>query len=268
MPKGPLKVAWSDMAAGKRGSPGESSSPDDQGTTLNSAIGARVERLDRENRKLREELSRARLQNEKSAKKIDELQQTLNEILKHMGGGGAPRRSPRPARGVAEQTSAPAEKEVDMFDAEGPIVGSKRKNPSGAPVSDAANNTQESKRPRSSAKKVDVLEEMIDKQADKTERMFEMLLTGLNESDAERNAQHATVSTQLLAVNKRIEDLQRREVQLQQPWRADVPPSVTNVPTIVNRGNNGNAPALERKGCTVRRAPPIPSHDHGYASYA
>ncbi|KAL1423534.1 hypothetical protein MTO96_020922 [Rhipicephalus appendiculatus] len=122
-----------------------------------------------------------------------------------------------------------------MFDAEGPTVGSKRKNPSGAPASDAGNNTQESKRPRSSAKKVDVLEEMIDKLADKTERMFEMLLTRLNESDAERNAQHATVNTQLLAVNKRIEDLERREVQLQQPWRADVPLSVTNVPTIVNR---------------------------------
>ncbi|KAL1432028.1 hypothetical protein MTO96_013698 [Rhipicephalus appendiculatus] len=122
-----------------------------------------------------------------------------------------------------------------MFDAEGPTVGSKRKNPSGAPASDAGNNTRESKRPRSSAKKVDVLEEMIDKLADKTERMFEMLLTRLNESDAERNAQHATVNTQLLAVNKRIEDLERREVQLQQPWRADVPPSVTNVPTILNR---------------------------------
>ncbi|KAL1486960.1 hypothetical protein MTO96_046739 [Rhipicephalus appendiculatus] len=128
-----------------------------------------------------------------------------------------------------------------MFDAEGPTVGSKRKNPSGAPASDAGNNTQESKRPRSSAKKVDVLEEMIDKLADKTERMFEMLLTRLNESDAERNAQHATVNTQLLAVNKRIEDLERREMQLQQPWRADVPLSVTSVPTIVNRGNNANA---------------------------
>ncbi|KAL1474477.1 hypothetical protein MTO96_020660 [Rhipicephalus appendiculatus] len=90
-------------------------------------------------------------------------------------------------------------------------------------------------------KKADVLEEMIDKLAEKTERMFEMLLTRINESDAERNAQHATVNTQLLAVNKRIEDLERREVQLQQPWRADVPPSVTNVPTIVNRGNNANA---------------------------
>ncbi|KAL1446409.1 hypothetical protein MTO96_044590 [Rhipicephalus appendiculatus] len=59
---------------------------------------SRKPRLDRENRELREELSRARLQNEKSAKKIDELQQTWNKILKHIG-GGAPRWSPRPARG-------------------------------------------------------------------------------------------------------------------------------------------------------------------------
>ncbi|KAL1463942.1 hypothetical protein MTO96_043116 [Rhipicephalus appendiculatus] len=153
-----------------------------------------------------------------------------------------------------------------MFDAEGPTVGSKRNNPSGAPASDAGNNTQESKRPRSSAKKVDVLEEMIDKLADKTERMFEMLLTRLNESDAERNAQHATVNTQLLAVNKRIEDLERREVQLQQPWRADVPLSVTNVPTIVNRGNNANATCPGAEGMHGQACSPIPSHDHGYAS--
>ncbi|KAL1474182.1 hypothetical protein MTO96_021368 [Rhipicephalus appendiculatus] len=92
-----------------------------------------------------------------------------------------------------------------MFDAEAPTVGSKRKNPSAAPASDAGNNTRESKRPRSIAKKVDVLEEFIDKLADKTERMFEMLLTRLNESDAERNAQRGTVNTELLAVNKRIE---------------------------------------------------------------
>ncbi|KAL3229408.1 hypothetical protein MRX96_023595 [Rhipicephalus microplus] len=81
---------------------------------------------------------------------------------------------------------------------------------------------------------------MIYKLANKTDRMFEMLLTRLNEYDCEQNAQHATVNTQLLAMNQRIEDLERRKEQLQAPERVDAPPAVTSVPTIVKRSNEVN----------------------------
>ncbi|KAL3250297.1 hypothetical protein MRX96_055560 [Rhipicephalus microplus] len=156
----------------------------------------RLERLHKENRVLRNELSRARQQNEKSLK-IEEFQNTLNEILKRITGhaGGAPTQ-----RVPMEHISTAAEKEIDMLDVEGPRVGSTRRNYSGAQADDTEN-MQEPKTPRSNAKKVDVLQQMIDKLVDKMKRMLVVLLTRLNKSDAERNAQHASVNTQLLAMN-------------------------------------------------------------------
>ncbi|KAL3190317.1 hypothetical protein MRX96_019846 [Rhipicephalus microplus] len=148
--------------------------------------------------------------------------------------GGAPTQ-----RVPMEHISAAAEEDIDMLDVEGPTVGSKRKDQRSAQADDTEN-TQEPKRPRSKVKKVDVLEQMIDKLVDKTERLFEILHTRLNESDAERNAQHATVNPQLLAMNQRIEDLERKKEQLQPPERVDSPPPVTRILTIVNRSNKVN----------------------------
>ncbi|KAH7974839.1 hypothetical protein HPB49_020275 [Dermacentor silvarum] len=88
---------------------------------------------------------------------------------------------------------------------------------------------------------------MVNKLTDKTERMSDMLLTRLNESNAGRDAQHAAVNTQLAAMNKRIEDLERGTVQLQQqhhhhlPGRAGIlSPRALNVPAILTSGNNAN----------------------------
>ncbi|KAH8021123.1 hypothetical protein HPB51_012518 [Rhipicephalus microplus] len=111
-PKRSCKVTWSHLAAQESRSTEENSLPEDLGKTLNSPIGMRLEKLDKENRELRDELSRARQGNEKSAKKIDELQKTLNKILKHMTGhaGGAPTQ-----RVPMEHSSAVAEREIDML---------------------------------------------------------------------------------------------------------------------------------------------------------
>ncbi|KAH8033735.1 hypothetical protein HPB51_015767 [Rhipicephalus microplus] len=150
-----------------------------------------------------------------------------------------------------EHTSAAAEAEINMLDVEGSTVGSKRENQS-AVQAYGTENTQEPKRPRSNAKKVDMFEQMIDKLVDETERMFEMLVMRLNESDAERNAQHATVNTQLLAMNHRIEDLeQRSSCSLHKG-------SMPSLPSLAFRQSSTEAlksmsPTLERKGCMVSK---------------
>ncbi|KAL3209186.1 hypothetical protein MRX96_009374 [Rhipicephalus microplus] len=73
----------------------------------------------------------------------------------------------------------------------------------------AENHTQELKQARPAGQKIDVIEEMVDKLTNKTERLFETLLIRRNKSDAKRNAQYAAVNNQLAAVNKRIEYLER-----------------------------------------------------------
>ncbi|KAH7964546.1 hypothetical protein HPB51_027218 [Rhipicephalus microplus] len=156
-PKGSCKVTWSHLASQESRSPERSSLPEYLWKTLNSPIGVRLKKLEKENRVLRDELSRARKQSAKSAKKIDELQKTINEIVKRMAGHA---RGLPTQRGPMEHTSAAAEEDIDMLDVDGPTVGSKRKNQSGAQADDT-DNTQESKRPRSNAKKVDVHEQMI-----------------------------------------------------------------------------------------------------------
>ncbi|KAH7983852.1 hypothetical protein HPB52_014783 [Rhipicephalus sanguineus] len=148
-------------------------------------MAARMDNMGKENKELKKELARARKQNEKSTKKIEELQQTLNEILKHMGGpsGGIPSSCTSDPRGAAEggdATAAGGEGETDMCcggEDEAPAaVCSKRKSPSGAqPSEDAENNAQEPKRPRPGARKIDAIEEMVNKLTNK-ERMFETLL--------------------------------------------------------------------------------------------
>lgn len=62
---------------------------------------------------------------------------------------------------------------------------------------------QEVKRPRPSTKKTDVLEDMINKLSDKMEKMFEMLVVRISDSEAERKAQ-------ALMHDKRLEELEKR----------------------------------------------------------
>ncbi|KAH7951767.1 hypothetical protein HPB52_012750 [Rhipicephalus sanguineus] len=62
---------------------------------------------------------------------------------------------------------------------------------------------QEVKRPRPSTKKTDVLEGMINKLSDKMEKMFEMLVVRISDSEAERKAQ-------ALKHDKRLEELEKR----------------------------------------------------------
>ncbi|KAL3209187.1 hypothetical protein MRX96_009375 [Rhipicephalus microplus] len=85
--KGRAKSPWHDIVTGTKadsaqGHPfsGRSWAAADPG------LAARLENMEKENRELRQELAKARKQNEKSTRKIEELQQTLNKILKRMGG--------------------------------------------------------------------------------------------------------------------------------------------------------------------------------------
>ncbi|KAH7933156.1 hypothetical protein HPB49_009449 [Dermacentor silvarum] len=269
---GPRKVTWSDIVAGRNGYCVESTPA--TGSTRGAPdrlLAARMEKMERENKELRKELGRARKQNEQSARKIDELQQTLDEILKNMKGSSHERISSSTSREAAERGDVTAiEREVGEMDTccgeEAPATaGSKRKGTSDAPpTEDAVVHAQAPKRPRSGARKIDAIEEMVNKLTDKTERMFDMLLTRLNESDAGRNAQYAAVNTQLAAMNKRIEDLERGTMQLQHqqhhhhlPGRAGVPsPQAINVPAIVTSGNNANTTRTGEGGMHGQLCPP------------
>ncbi|KAH7941456.1 hypothetical protein HPB49_013840 [Dermacentor silvarum] len=249
---GPRKVTWSDIVAGRNRYSVEST------PATGSTSGAQPLTP-----------SWARKQNEQSARKIDELQQTLNEILKNMRGFSHERISSSTSREAAERGDATAtEGEVGEMDTccgeEAPATAcSKRKGTSDAPpTEDALDHAQAPKRPRSGARKIDAIEEMVNKLTGKTERMFDMLLTRLNESDAGRNAQYAAVNTQLAAMNKRIEDLERGTMELQQhhhhlPGRAGVPsPLAVNVAAILTSGNNANTTRTGEGGTHGQLCPP------------
>ncbi|KAL3216611.1 hypothetical protein MRX96_032936 [Rhipicephalus microplus] len=171
-----------------------------------------MENMEKENRELRQELAKARKQNEKSTRKIEELQQTLNKILKRMGGHPAetPSSGASSSHGAAyerDTTSAVGDGDTDMGcggEYEAPVaVGFKRKSPSDSQHFEGTENfTQEPKWARPAGRKIDVIEEMVDKLTNKTERLFEALIVRLNEFDAERNTQYATVKNQLAAKQK------------------------------------------------------------------
>ncbi|KAL3225930.1 hypothetical protein MRX96_025401 [Rhipicephalus microplus] len=127
-------------------------------------------------------------------------------------------------------------------------VGFKRKSPSDSQRFEGAENpTQESKRAQPAGRKIDVIEEMVDKLTKKRERLFETLLIRLNESDAERNAQYAAVNNQLSAVNKRIEYLEHGTAQLQQQGQGHDELG-GDASTILNRSSNVNATHAEKVG--------------------
>ncbi|KAH7969589.1 hypothetical protein HPB52_019961 [Rhipicephalus sanguineus] len=68
-------------------------------------LAARMENTEKENKELKEELTRARKQNEKSMRKIEELQQTLNDLFKRMGepSGGIPTPALPPPAGLPSE---------------------------------------------------------------------------------------------------------------------------------------------------------------------
>ncbi|KAL3191211.1 hypothetical protein MRX96_018781 [Rhipicephalus microplus] len=88
---------------------------------------------------------------------------------------------------------------------------------------------------------------MVDKLTNKTKRLFETLLIRLNESDAERNTQYAAVNNQLVAVNKRIEYLERGMAQLQQQGQG-YDKLGGDASTILNRSSNVNTTHTEKAG--------------------
>ncbi|KAL3246605.1 hypothetical protein MRX96_057571 [Rhipicephalus microplus] len=88
---------------------------------------------------------------------------------------------------------------------------------------------------------------MVDKLTNKTERPFEALLIRLIESDAERNAQYATVNNQLAAVNKCIEYLERGMAQLQKQGQGHDELG-GDASVILNRSSNVNTTHTEKGG--------------------
>ncbi|KAL3225438.1 hypothetical protein MRX96_049224 [Rhipicephalus microplus] len=256
--KGPRKITWRDVVTGTKADSAQghplSSRPR---AAADPGLAARMVNMKKENKELRQELAKARKQNEKSTRKIEELQQTLNEILKRMGGHPAetPSSGASSFRGAADErdtTSAVRDGDADMGcggEYEAPVaVGFKCKSPSDSQYFEGAeSHTQEPKRARPAGRKIDVIEEMVDKLTNKTERQFEALLIRLNEYDAERKAQYAAVNNQLAAVNKRIEYLERGTTQLQQQGRGHDELG-GDASTILNRSSNVNTTHTEKRG--------------------
>ncbi|KAL3221288.1 hypothetical protein MRX96_050266 [Rhipicephalus microplus] len=178
--RGPRKITWRDIVTGTKADSAQgyhlSGRP---WAAADPGLAARMENMEKENRELRQELAKARKQNEKSTRKIEELQQTLNEILKRMGGHPAetPSSGASSSHGAADErdtTSAVADGDTDMCcggEYETSVaVGFKRKSSSGSQHFEGAKNrTQEPKRTRPAGQKIDVVEEMVDKQTNKTE---------------------------------------------------------------------------------------------------
>ncbi|KAL3235390.1 hypothetical protein MRX96_022423 [Rhipicephalus microplus] len=256
--KGPRKITWRDIVTGTKvdsaqghplsGRPRAAADP---------GVAARMENIEKENRDIRKVFAKARKQNEKSTRKIEELQQTLNEIRKRMGGHLAetPSSGASSSHGAADErdtTSAVGDWDTDMGcggEYEAPVaVGFKRKSPIDSQHFEGAqNHTQEPKRARPAGRKIDVIEEMVDKLTNKTERLFETLLLWLNESDAEGNAQYAAVNNQLAAVNKRIEYLERGTAQLQLQGQGHDELG-GDASTNLNRSSNVNTTHTEKVG--------------------
>ncbi|KAH8042034.1 hypothetical protein HPB51_020147 [Rhipicephalus microplus] len=236
-------------------------------TAADAGLAARMEDTKKENRELRQELAKARKQNEKSTRKIEELQQTLNKILKQMGGHPTetPSSGASSSHGGADErdtTSAVRDGDTDMGcggEYEAPVaVSFKRKSLRDSQHFEGAeNHTQEPKRARPAVQKIDVIEEMVDKLTNKTERLLETLPIRLNESDAERNAQYAAVNNQLAAVIKRLEYLERGMAQLQQQGQGHAE-SGANPSTILNRSRNVNTTHTEKGG--THRTVVYPQH--------
>ncbi|KAL3171914.1 hypothetical protein MRX96_013493 [Rhipicephalus microplus] len=151
-----------------------------------------------------------------------------------------------------DKTSAGGNGDTDMCcvrDYEASVaVGFRRESTSDCQQFEGAeNHTQELKLERPGARKKDVIEEIVDKLTNKTERLFETLLIWVNESDAERIAQYAAVNTQLAAGNKRIKHLERGTAQLQQQ-RQGHHELGGDASAILNRSSNVNATHTEEEG--------------------
>ncbi|KAH7951568.1 hypothetical protein HPB52_010361 [Rhipicephalus sanguineus] len=102
----------------------------------------------------------------------------------------------------AASTKTMEEEKVEMVEEVAQQPGAKRKIPV-TKSKEQDGSEQEVKRPRPSTKKTDVLEDMINKLSDKMEKMFEMLVVRISDSEAERKAQ-------ALMHDKRLEELEKR----------------------------------------------------------
>ncbi|KAH6934576.1 hypothetical protein HPB50_025484 [Hyalomma asiaticum] len=164
------------------------------------------------------------------------------------GSSGVITTTPRGATVQDNATATGGEGVTDMCFSEDAqaTTGSKRMSLSGAqPAEDAARHAQVPKRPRPGAGKINTIEEIVNKLTDKTERLFELLLTRLNESDAQRNSQYVEVNAHTAAVNKRIEDIERRSTQTQQeqPQLSGRAGVALNVPAILTEDATPTPPA-------------------------
>ncbi|KAL3181697.1 hypothetical protein MRX96_036217 [Rhipicephalus microplus] len=138
--KGPHKITWRDIVTGTKADSAQGHPLSGRPwAAADPGLAASMENMEKENRELRQELAKARKQNEKSTRKIEELQQTLNEILKRMGGHPAETpssgaSSSHTAADERDPTSAVGDGDTDMGcggEYEAPVaVGSKRKSPS------------------------------------------------------------------------------------------------------------------------------------------
>ncbi|KAH8027410.1 hypothetical protein HPB51_005248 [Rhipicephalus microplus] len=182
------KITWRDIVTGTKADSAQGHPLSGRPWAVaDPGLAARMENMDKDNRELRQELAKARNQNEKLTRKIEELQQTLNEILKRMGGHPAetPCSGASSSHGAADErdtTSAVGDADTYMGcggEYGAPVaVGFKRKSPSDSQHFEGAeNHTQEPKRARQAGRKINMIEEMVDKLTNKTERLYETLLS-------------------------------------------------------------------------------------------
>ncbi|KAH8024642.1 hypothetical protein HPB51_000082 [Rhipicephalus microplus] len=138
--KGPRKIPWRDIVTGTKADSAQGHPLSGRSwAAADPGLAVRMENMKKENRELRQELAKARKQNEKSTRKIEKLQQTLNEILKRMGGHHAETpfsgaSSSHKAADERDTTSAVGDGDTDICcgdEYEAPVsVGFKRKIPS------------------------------------------------------------------------------------------------------------------------------------------
>ncbi|KAH8024800.1 hypothetical protein HPB51_001214 [Rhipicephalus microplus] len=118
--KGPRNITWRDIVTGTKADSAQghplSGRPR---AAADPGLAARMENMEKENRELRQELAKARKQNEKSTRKIEELQQTLNEILERMGGHPAE----TPSSGASSSHGAADERDTTLAVGDGDTEG-------------------------------------------------------------------------------------------------------------------------------------------------
>ncbi|KAH8010189.1 hypothetical protein HPB51_025765 [Rhipicephalus microplus] len=197
----PDKVGWSDVVANR-----DSARSGNNNTAMVNYrdIEKRVEEYRTESKLLRQELEKAKKQNSESAKKIEELHQTPNEILTKMQTQASP-----PSTAIAafstpatETTGERENEEVEIVAVETQQPGAKRKipltktkeqNDSEKEVNRPCSSTTKNRRPRRQDKQT----------VGQNGKMFEMLVVRLSDSEAESKVL-------ALKYDKRLEELENK----------------------------------------------------------